>query len=207
MGCDLVYSNRALNQLRAGKLGTCRVWYVDSGNETSKAPVSIRMSLGPNQWDNSYVFPPKASHVLSQNRYYWIEGSDVRYLFVDSIGDAWIFRDRVDFEMSIGNYARHGPSFHLHGAVHYSQAILPRKVNLIASRYARVLKNQIIGPGSSEPNPPEAVVDAPSVSAPYDQLKDILDFEFNKPPPPKRGNPLGLDFEAIAREAIEEKKP
>jgi hypothetical protein len=145
--------------------------------------------------------------VLSQNRYYWIEGSDVRYLFVDSIGDAWIFRDRVDFEMSIGNYGRQGPSFHLQGAVHYGQVSLPRKVNLIASRYARVLKNQIIGPGSSEPNPPEEIVGAPSVAAPYDQLKDILDFEFNKPPPPKRDNPLGLDFEAIAREAIEEKKP
>lgn len=207
MGCDLVYSNRALTQLRAGKLGICRVWYVDSGDEKSKAPVSIRMSLAPNQWDNSYIFPPKASHVLRQNKYYWIEGSDVRYLFVDSSGDAWIFKDRIDFEMSIGNYGRQGPSFHLQGAIHYSQVDLPRKMNLIASRYARVLRNQIIGPESVPCEPEAPSVENPSVEVPYDQLKDILDFEFNKPPPPKRANPLGLDFEAIAREAIEDKKP
>jgi hypothetical protein len=146
--------------------------------------------------------PPKASHVLRQNKYYWIEGNDVRYLFVDSSGDAWIFKDRIGFEMSIGNFGRQGPSFHLQGAVHYSQVDLPRKVGLIASRYARVLRNQIIGPESVPCEP-----GVPSVEVPYDQLKDILDFEFNKPPPPKKANPLGLDFEAIAREAIEEKKP
>lgn len=206
MGCDLVYSNRALTQLRAGKLGTCRVWYVDSGDEKSRAPVSIRRSLAPNQWDNSYIFPPKGSKDLLQNKYYWIEGSDIRYIFVDSSGDAWVFRDRVNFEMSISNYGRQGPAFHLQGAVHYSQLDLPRKKSPIASRYTRVLRNQIIGP---EPLEPEAVVESPSVEeAPQDQLKDILDFEFNKPPPPKRPNPFGLDFEAIAREAIEEtKKP
>ena len=205
MGCDLVYSNRALTQLRAGKLGTCRVWYVDSSEEKSKAPVSIRLSLAPNRWDKLYIFPPKASHVLRQNKYYWIEGSDVRYLFVDSSGDAWIFKDRIDFEMSIENYGRQGPSFHLQGAFHYSQVDLPRKMSLIASRYARVLKNQIIGP-QSIPREQETVVEAPSVEAHYDQIKDILDFEFNKPTPPKIANPLGLDFEAIAREAIEESK-
>lgn len=201
MGCDLVYSNRTLTQLRAVKLGTCRVWYVDSGDEKSRAPVSVKRSLAPNQWENSYIFPPKGSKDLLQNQYYWIEGSDICYIFVDSSGDAWVFKDRVNFEMSIGKCHVLGLGFHLQGAVHYSQLDLPRSP--IASRYTRVLRNQIIGPESTLE--PEAVVGALSVEeAPQDQLKDILDFEFNKPPPPKRDNPFGIDFDVIAREALEE---
>lgn len=202
MGCDLVYSNRELTQLRAGKVKTCRVWYVNSGSESSSYPISVRMSLEPNKWDNSYIFPPEGGgRNLRQNKYYWIEGDTVHYLFVDSNGDAWIFKDRVGFELAIGNYARHGPSLHLQGAIHYSQVTLPRKVSLVPSRYARVIRNQIIGgpePQNKEPSTTE------SAEIPYDQLKDILDFEFNKPPPPKRDNPFGLDFEAIAREALDE---
>jgi hypothetical protein len=143
------------------------------------------------------LYPLKGWYEFIQNKYYWIEGSDTRYLFVDSIGDAWFFKNRVDFELAIARFKRQGPANHLQGSIHYSQVSLVGSSSLIPSRYARILKNRVITT-ESEPN---------LVAEPYDQIQDILDFEFNKPKPPKLGNSLGLDFEAIAREAIGELKP
>jgi hypothetical protein len=36
----------------------------------------------------------------------------------------------------------------------------------------------------------------------YDEIQNILDFEFNRPQPPKQQNPLGLDFDSIVREVL-----
>lgn len=199
MGCDLVYSNRELVQLRAGKVGVCRIWYVPSNKEDPKKPICIRRAVGPNMWSSSYIFPAKASEDLAGNEYYWIEGSDVRYVFIDSIKDAWFFSNRVDFECAIAHYKRHGPAQHLRGTTHFSDMKFSAKLNLIASRYARVLSNKLFEPEAPEPDSSQMV--APG----DDQIRDILDFEFNKPKPRKKiENPYGLDFEAIAREALGE---
>jgi len=173
------------------------VWYVPSDKEDPKKPICIRRALGPNSWDSNYIFPSKISKELDSNEYYWIEGSDVRYVFIDSIKDAWFFSNRIGFESAIAHYSRHGPAQHLRDTTHYSDLKFPRKLNLIASRYARVLANKLF-----EPIQPEAT--ASQVVGPEDdQIRDILDFEFNKPKLEKRiENPYGLDFEAIAREAL-----
>jgi hypothetical protein len=200
MGCDLIYSNRTLVQLRTGKQGCCRVWYVNTTPECSKAPISIRTSIGPNRWSSSYLFPPKGTRDLTVNKYYSVEGEDSRYLFVDSIGDAWLFKSLIDFEAAIANYGRQGPSFHLKDATHYSQVSLPKRQNLIASRYERILGNKVFEPTPAE-NPQ---VDDERVTESYDEIQNILNFEFNRPSPPKIKDPLGLDFEDLIKQALEE---
>lgn len=206
MGCDLIYSNRTLVQLRTGKHGCCRVWYVNTGTNSSKAPISIRTSLGPNKWSSAYLFPPKGTRDLTNNKYYSIEGEEVRYIFVDSSGDTWFFKALIEFEAAIANYVRQGPSFHLQGANHYSQVILPKRMSPIASRYERILENRIIDRtpvDASIPNP--QVEEDGKVVEVYDEIQSILDFEFNRPKPPKNSeNPLGLDFEALIKEALDE---
>jgi hypothetical protein len=201
MGCDLVYSDRDLVQLRNGKANCCRVWYINSSTETSKTPISIRTSLGPNRWTSTYLFPPKGTRDLAHNKYYSIEGVSARFIFVDSSGDAWLFSNKIDFEAAIANYWRQGPSFHLVGAVHYSQVVLPKKFNPIANRYERIMKNMIVEPVVATRNPDIEVDEAPK---PYDEIQEILDFEFNRPEPPKLKDPLGLDFEALIKEALKE---
>jgi len=204
MGCDLVYSNRTLVQLRTGKQGYCRVWYINTNSNSSPAPISIRTSLGSNRWSSSYLFPPKGTRDLAHNKYYSVEGEESRYLFVDTSGDAWFFNTLIDFEAAIAKYGRQGPSFHLQGATHYSQVVLPKRPSLIANRYERIMGNKIIEvtragtlDQSTQPEENGKVVEC------YDEIQNILDFEFNRPEPPKLKNPLGLDFEAIVREALE----
>lgn len=146
------------------------------------------------------MFPQRVSQDLFGEGYYWIEGSDVRYLFLDSINDAWFFKNRVDFEGAISSYGRHGRSLYLESATHYSQMVLPakKKLNLIASRYARILSNKLF-----REDPVVAPAPTVTLSGEEDPIRDILDFEFNKPEPAKAANPYGLDFDAIARDAIE----
>lgn len=197
MGCDLIYSSRKLTQLRTGRDRICHLGYASANGEESKAPVSIQLALAPNLWVNNYLYPPGGSFDLLLNKYYWVEGEDVRYFFVDSNGDAWFFKNRVDFESAINKYFRNGPSFHLRGAIHYSQWILPNKTSLIPSRYARILKRMV-----ATETPTEEESKGVSSPAPYDPIQSILDFEFNKPKPLPLKNPYDLNFEAIAREAI-----
>jgi len=199
MGCDLIYSSRKLTQLRTGGDRVCHLWYVAADGEKSRAPVSIRLALGPNLWNNSYLFPPSGSFDLLWNTYYWVSGADIRYFFVDSNGDAWFFKSRIDFEAAISKYFRLGPSFHLSGAIHYSQLNLPNKTDLIPSRYARILLRMRV-----TETPPQEESEGVSSPVPYDPIQNILDFEFNKPKPVPLKNHYDLDFEAIAREAIEE---
>lgn len=202
MGCDLVYSNRELVQLRSGKVGVCRVWYVPSDKEDPKKPICIRRAIGPNNWSSRYIFPAKVSEDLDSNEYYWIDGSDVRYVFIDSIKDAWFFSNRIDFESAIAHYNWHGPAHHLRDTTHYSDIKFSHKLNLIASRYARVLANKLFEP--IQPEPILSQVDDPE----EDQVQNILAFEFNKPAVKKIENPYGLDFEALAKEALgESRKP
>lgn len=202
MGCDLVYSDRALVQLRSGKAGCCRIWYVSSNTDTSKTPISIRTSLGPNRWSNAYLFPPKGTRDLAHNKYYSVEGVEAKFIFVDSNGDAWIFPHKIDFEAAIANYWNRGPSFHLIGATHYGQVVLPKKYNPIATRYERIMRNMTEAAAVSAPPTPTApeVEEGPR---PYDEIKEILDFEFNRPPPLGPKDPFDLDLEAIIKEAIE----
>lgn len=200
MGCDLVYSNRTLVQLRTGKVNSCRVWYVSSDTEVSKTPISIRTSIGPNQWSSAYLFPPKGTRDLAHNKYYSVEGVEAKFFFVDSNGDAWIFPNKIDFEAAIANYGRQGAAFHLMGATHYSQVALPKKVNLVASRYERIMRNMIVEPPTATAPPTPEVVEVPKS---YDEIQEILDLEFNRPKPPQMKNPLGLDFEALIKEALE----
>jgi hypothetical protein len=200
MGCDLIYNNRALVQLQTGKGRICRIWCKFSSEEITTKLVSIQKSLGPNKWLNCYITSQKRTKTLANNSYYWIEGTDVRYLFVDSNGDAWLFPTRVDFELAIANYSQQGPAFHLQNAIHYSQVTFPQKVTFVPNRYARIIAN------ISKVFPVETTKSKPTESQLLevgDPLKDILDFEFNKPKPPKMSNPYGLDFDAIARDAIE----
>ena len=74
---------------------------------------------------------------------------------------------------------------------------------MVLSRYARIIANNIFG---EPPKPVSQEVTETDESAFQfdDPLKDVLDFEFNKPKPKKIADPYGLDLEAIAREAIEE---
>jgi hypothetical protein len=199
MGCDLVYNNRELIQLRTGKVGVCNIWYTPSSGEDSRKLIGIRKSLGPNKWASSYVNPQRLSKHLINENYYWIEGADVRYLFVDSNGDAWLFPVRVDFEAAINNYNRQGPAFHLQNATHYSQVVFQKKVSIIPSRYARILSNKVF---ESVEAKPESEPIGSGLGQSCDPLKDILDFEFNRPKPPKLDNPYKLDFDEIGREAI-----
>lgn len=204
MGCDLVYVNRALVQIRTTNVATCRVWYANSNTENSKSPLSIRKSTGPNRWANNYLFPPKGTRDLAHDTYYSIEGvEDGRLVFVDSSGDAWFFKDRINFEAAIANYYRQGAAFHLVGAIHYSQVNLPKRTSPIANRYERILRNMVVEP---EPTPVVASVGKPENDGPvtYDEIKEILDFEFNRPKPPKLEDPLGLDFDSIIKEALKE---
>lgn len=200
MGCDLVYSNRTLVQLRTGKHGCCRVWYISTHPNSSQAPISIRTSLGPNRWSSSYLFPPKGTRDLDHNKYYSIEGEESRYVFVDTSGDAWLFKTLIDFESAIASRDRQGPSFHLQGAIHYSQVPLPKRPSLIASRYERIMGNKIIETTTLDAPVPSTQVE--EVVESYDEIQNILDFEFNRPQPPKQQNPLGLDFDSIVREVL-----
>lgn len=203
MGCDLVYSNRTLVQLRTGKQGCCRVWYINTSKGSSQAPISIRTSLGPNRWSSSYLFPPKGTRDLSNNKYYSVEGEDSRYVFVDTSGDAWLFKTLIDFEAAIANYGRQGPSFHLRGGTHYSQVALPKRASPIASRYERIMGNKIVEVSSVGAQVISTQEDDGKVVECYDEIQNILDFEFNRPQPPKPKDPLGLDFEDIIKRALE----
>jgi hypothetical protein len=197
MGCNLIYSSRRLTQLRTTSSRDCNLWYDSSGEEKSRILINIREFVAHNKWKNTYLYPQNGYLRLTTLSYYWIEGEDIRYLVVDSNGDAWFFKNRVELESSISSFLRLGPVFHLMGSTHYSALGLPNRVSLIPSRYARVLKNMSVEePATQEEN--EGVKSL----APYDPIQDILDFEFNKPKPVAPKNPYDLDFEAIAREAL-----
>ena len=201
MGCDLVYSNRVLVQLRTGKANCCRVWYVVPDTETSRTPISIRTSLGPNQWSSNYLFPPKGTRDLEHNKYYSVEGVETKFIFVDSNGDVWVFPRKIEFESAIANYWTRGPSFHLVGATHYSQVILPKKLSPIASRYERIMRNMTEESAAPAQTP---AIEVREGLKPYDAIQEILDFEFNRSPPPKLKDPFDLDLEEIVKKVIEE---
>jgi hypothetical protein len=63
------------------------------------------------------------------------------------------------------------------------------------------MKNMIV-----EPTPvTEDKIETPDGTLkPYDDIQEILDFEFNRPPPPKIKDPLGIDFESIIKDALKD---
>lgn len=196
MGCDLIYSNRTLFQTKAGRGKSCTIV---TTSQSSTKPIGIHIASG-NNWDPSYLFTSGGVRTLHNNRHYWIEASDNRYIYIDSTGDAWFYKDRASIEAAISTLSIRGASHNLCGTTHYSQVDLSVPRVPVANRYERVIRNL----GDAEPDPEPTILSSqPQVEeGPDAELKQILDFEFNKPAPPKQPNPLGLDLEAIARSVL-----
>ncbi len=204
MGCDLVYSNRVLIQARPSNIGRCHIVSIRSNDEISQViPMAIRTALGPEHWETSYLFH-SAGRDLRNNRHYCIEASKSHYFYVDSTGDAWFYKDRASLEAAISTIMLRGASHNLVGTTHYSQVDLSVPKIPVANRYERVIRN--LEGQEPETEPTLEVRSHRGIEDPDEELNQILNFEFNRPAPPKPPNPLGIDLEAIARSVLKSDK-